>query len=92
MRQITEIMANAFWNGETKKLANTEVKNKEMYLHGNKIAWVENNKLYFTLCGWNTVTTRERLNGLEVGISQKNFKPYWNGEEINDHKIYEMAI
>ena len=91
-RQITKIMAHAFWNGESKKLSNTEVKNHEMYLFGNKIAWLENDKLYFTLCGWNTLTTRERLSGLGVGISQKNYKPIWNGQEIDTKKVYEMAV
>jgi hypothetical protein len=91
-RQITEIMAHAFWNGESKKLSNTEVKNFEMYLFGNKIAWYQNGILYFTLCGWNTLTTRERLNGLGVGISQKNYKPIWNNQEIDTEKVYEMAV
>ena len=91
-RQITEIMAHAFWSGESKKLSNTEVKNFEMYLFGNKIAWYQNGILYFTLCGWNTLTTRERLNGLGVGISQKKYKPIWNNQEIDTEKVYEMAV
>ena len=92
MRQVTRIMSDAFWNGERKSMSNTTVQNKEMYLFGNRIAWVYDGKLYFTMCGWNTPTTRERLNGLGVRVSQKNYKPYWNGKEISDHEVYEMKI
>ena len=63
-----------------------------MYLFGNRIAWIYEGKLYFTMCGWNTSTTRERLNGLGIKISQKNFEPYWNGKKINDHEVYEMEL
>jgi len=52
------------------------VSNGEMgiYLHDNKIAWWEKNHpdfnlsnnihLCFSMCGWDTITTRERLNTL----------------------------
>jgi len=51
------------------------VRNEEMgiYLHDNKIAWWENPErwylsnnihLCFSMCGWDTPTTRERLNTL----------------------------
>lgn len=92
MRTITELMARAFFNGETKKMSNTQVQNYEMYLFGNRIAWIYDGKLYFTLCGWNTPTTKERLRGLGINIQQKNYQLYWNGKEINDHEVYEMAI
>mgnify|MGYP003307366473 CR=1 FL=1 len=35
-----------------------------MLLHGNAIAWKAGSYLYVTLAGWNTPTTRERLNTL----------------------------
>ena len=54
MRNIDEIMAQRFYAGDTSTLSNTKVQNKEMYLHGNRIAWIYDGKLYFTLCGWNT--------------------------------------
>ena len=92
MRQITKIMADAFFKGETKSLSNTMVQNYEMYLFGNRIAWLYEGKLYFTLCGWNTQTTRERLAGLDIRISQKNGEPYWNGSKISDNAIYEMEV
>ena len=49
-------------------------KEQGVFLHDNKIAWFENNHpsknlsnnihLCFSMCGWDTVTTRERLNTL----------------------------
>jgi hypothetical protein len=35
-----------------------------VWLHGNKIIKRENNEIYFSLAGWNTLTTRERINGI----------------------------
>ena len=35
-----------------------------MDLHGNTIAHVTPEKMTLTLCGWNTVTTRNRLNAI----------------------------
>lgn len=59
-RQIDEIMAQRFYAGDTSTLSNTKVQNKEMYLFGNRIAWIrsrlnglginikqKNGKLYF---------------------------------------------
>jgi len=50
-------------------------------LHGNKIAEWRENGLHMSLAGWNTVTTRERLNGiaqtigLKVSFTQNAFEP-----------------
>ena len=87
-RQIDEIMATRFFRGEKSTLSNTKVENKTMWLFGNKIAWIENGKLYFTLCGYNTLTTRSRLNGLGLNIKQKAGKLYLNDEQINSKDIY----
>lgn len=92
MRNIDEIMAQRFYAGDTSTLSNTKVQNKEMYLFGNRIAWIQDGKLYFTLCGWNTLTTRSRLQGLGIDVKQKNGKLLFNGEEISDHEVYEMTI
>ena len=62
-----------------------------MYLHGNRIAWIYNGDLYICMCGWNTLTTRERLNALNgVHIVQRAGRLYLNGEEINDHEVYKI--
>ena len=36
----------------------------QLYLHGHCIAEQTVNSLHISLCGWPTMTTRERLNGL----------------------------
>lgn len=53
-------------------------------LHGNAIArrGIENGKLEVRDGGWQSNTTKERLNGLQgVSVNQKNFIWYLNGEE-----------
>lgn len=92
MRKIEKVLTPKFFNGESATISNTTIRNKEMYLFGNKIAWVEGNKLFFTLCGWNTVTTRSRLNALGVLVSQINGVPVWNGQELDVNGVYEKEI
>ena len=85
-RKVTHESVKAFLNGKAKKIKSTHTDGKALYLHGHKIAWVceePNPKtglkdIAFSMCGWGTVTTRERLNGLldalgypQVGISQR---------------------
>jgi hypothetical protein len=90
MRQITELMAYCFYNNVNKSLSNTTVKDGAMYLFGNKIAWHENGKIYFSMCGYDTPTTRERLNGLGVRVSQIKGDQVWNGKKICPNGIYEL--
>lgn len=89
-RQITEIMTNAFFRGETKSMSNTRVENKKMYLFGNLIAWVENGKLKINCCGWNSNTTLERLRGLGVDICKKKGELYLDGKQIKASGTYEV--
>jgi len=88
MRKITQKIANAFLLSNHKSIGNTRTNGKAVYLHGNKIAEKRQDGIYLSLAGWNTPTTRERLNGiLQVfniggGFTQKQFEPYFNGERI----------
>ena len=93
MKKITQKAVEALLNQKNFKLSNTEVKDGNLYLFGYNIAHYENNTLWITLAGWNTQTTRERLNGLpNVNIKVKNFIPYLNGEEMDVYKIYKIKI
>ena len=85
MIQITKEAVDAFLNGYYYKKSNMEVTCGEMYLHGNKIAWLDvNGQLWISHCGYRTNTTKERLNGLPgVDIRQRNYQWYVNGEEWN---------
>jgi hypothetical protein len=87
MRQITIDAIRAFRNGNKFKRGNTEVKTfphspyRELRLHGNAIAELGPHGLFISSCGYKTVTTKERLNGLpNVHIIQRNFQWFLNGE------------
>lgn len=55
-----------------------------MKLHHNLIAVLTpDDKLYFTMAGWDSPTTRNRLNGLRVGVYQKNYE-----QHVGDQVIY----
>ena len=85
MRKIEALMIQAVKNGRDFKSGNTTVDVPDqgiiVRLHGNKIAQVdhETNCVYVTDAGWQTTTTKSRLNALLQGlggrasISQKNF-------------------
>jgi hypothetical protein len=86
MRQITIESVNAFNEGRPFNKSNTQVTvyNEKtcLWLFGNCIATKENGVLKITNCGWPTVTTKERLNGLDgVSINQSKGQWYLNGEK-----------
>ena len=68
MRNITELATRAFFNGDNFKLSNTEVHadctGVYLYLFNNLIAKRVGERVSITLAGYNTLTTRERLNGI----------------------------
>lgn len=92
MRKVTSDAVSAFMSGRKFSRGNTTVRIIPqdgggslvlMNLHGNTIARHEtwNGRTYISNCGWPTVTTKERLNGLpNVHIRQKNFQWYLNGK------------
>lgn len=63
-----------------------------MVLHGHTIARYSPAKgLEINLCGWNTKTTRERLNGLpNVSVSTKQGQAYLNGNPIADNGWFSV--
>jgi hypothetical protein len=89
MRIITQNAVSCFRNGGNAKFNNTEVITEngvsKMYLFGNLIATLEHKVggvMRISDAGWDTNTTKERLNGLpNVHIQQKNFEGYLNGEK-----------
>lgn len=96
MRKITSQMQSAVYYNEDFKLSNTQVIVKDnettVTLHGNEI-YNHNRetgvKTYST-CGWESNTSKERLNALLVGnvyISQKNFVWYLVDNENAKLKI-----
>jgi hypothetical protein len=109
MRKITEKARQAWIGGYDFKSGNTEVRVtfsgdsvlssgdiKELLLHGNCIAWRDTDGvMYFSLCGWNTPTTRERLQAVGVIVSTKQGQArrhHDNGtiENINSDTSYRI--
>ena len=95
MRDITRDAIQAFRNSTRFKRRNTEIKVLRhvtiMLLHGNKIAYKYNdpqNTIEITNCGWESNTTKERLNAIQgVSITQKNFVWYLNGKKWDGNLI-----
>jgi hypothetical protein len=96
MRKIPEKRVRAFKNDRGFLSGNTQVRKSnertEMLLHGHIIAKKEDGDLWINLCGWNTPTTRERLNGLpNVSVRTKAGSVFLNGVEIPDDKWVKVA-
>ncbi|MCP3682379.1 MAG: hypothetical protein GY861_06775 [bacterium] len=95
MRKITQESVDAFMNAREFKKANMEVEVLPnvtiLKLHGNKIAYRYNDPertLSITNAGWQSLTTKERLNGIpNVSIHQKNWTWYLNGEKWDGRLI-----
>ena len=88
MRKITQQAVNAFKQSKNFKSGATEVHQRiggtELVLHGHIIARnIDGEGLSINLCGWNTPTTRERLNGLPlVRVNTKQGQAFLNGNPI----------
>ena len=93
MRKITADATRAFRNRQKFKRGNTEVKvfdnSVALYLHGNMLAEYINNELWINDGGWQSNTTKERLNGLSgVHVVQRDYDwylngKYWTGVRVN---------
>ena len=91
MKKITEQAVSAFKSDRSFLSGNTQVRKNngmtELLLHGNVIAKKDCGDLWINLCGWNTPTTRERLNGLPfVSLRTKKGDVFLNGVLIADDK------
>ena len=97
MRKITSDAIDAFYAKENFKSSNTTVKVLPnvtvLSLFDNEIAYLYNdpkNTLSITNAGWESKTTKERLNGLRgVSISQSKGIWYLNGEQW-DGKLIDI--
>jgi hypothetical protein len=64
MRVITSKISQAFLNGTSARGVNTSTDGHAIVLHGHRIMWKEKGVVHYCLCGWNTRTTRDRINGV----------------------------
>tara|TARA_B100000902_G_scaffold383867_1_gene423281 strand:- start:558 stop:857 length:300 start_codon:yes stop_codon:yes gene_type:complete len=92
MRKVTQQIKQSFFERKAKTIGNTETDGNSVWLHGNEIIKRDSSGLIFwTLAGWNTPTTRERINGiLDVGVHQKNFEPVLNGHTIDESDWFAL--
>ena len=96
MRKIETQMNNAISEGTDWKTANTRVETVDgvssVYLHNNLIAEVTDDSMKLYDGGWQSNTTKSRLNAIlsehgvtGEGVFQKNFEWFirlWNGTEF----------
>ena len=94
MRKIEKNMVQAVRSGRNFRSGNTVVTVGEtgvkVYLHGNCIFAIYQGVKRFTLAGWNSVTTRSRLNALGVNVSQKSWAPIYKGAVISSNSWYTV--
>jgi hypothetical protein len=77
MRVETTKIIRAFMEQKPAKAKRTETCGHSIYLHGNRIAWRgKEGDIYMTLAGWDTVTTRDRLNGLCTALKRADAKGF----------------
>lgn len=80
MRDITQQIRDAFYAGRTLRIRNTITDGTSIWLFGNKIVERRSDGIWITNAGWQSATTKERLNALSgVRIQQVNFEWYLNG-------------
>ncbi|UCC74154.1 MAG: hypothetical protein JSV86_06225 [Gemmatimonadota bacterium] len=98
MRQITQDAVIAFTNDRPFRRDNTEVRatagGTQLLLHNNIIAarFVGSGKVMFTLAGWGTPTTRERVNGLLQYLGHKTRVYQHKHEQFVWHEGKEYPI
>ena|SRR3990167_1368357 len=89
MRKITSAVCAAFEAQREYRSGNSSTDGLALYLHGNKIAQHTSEGLMISTAGWDTNTTRERLNGLRgVSVYRRKGQLYlngkaWDGEMVN---------
>jgi hypothetical protein len=98
MRKITQESVRNFIDGVPFKRSNMEVTREGtiyyLKLHGNKIAAkLEDGRMWISNAGWDTNTTKERLNGLPgVNIIQRNWNWILNGMPWDGKPIFINTI
>lgn len=81
MKKVTQLVVSQWLMRKKFRRDNTHTDGTTLYLHGNPIAKIDDNDglVYVRSAGWETKTTKERLNGIPgVRIHQKNYEWYLN--------------
>jgi hypothetical protein len=89
MRKITREIVDAFQNSRSLTIGNSRTNGESLWLFGNKIAEIRRDGLWICNGGWDSATTKERLNGLSgVHIVQRRGvwllnERVWDGRWVN---------
>jgi len=89
MRKITREIVNAFQNSRSLRIGNSRTNGESLWLFDNKIAEIRRDGLWVSNGGWDSKTTKERLNGLSgVNIVQRRGvwllnERVWDGRWVN---------
>ena len=82
MRKITREIVDAFQNSRSLTIGNSRTNGESLWLFDNKIAEIRRDGLWICNGGWDSATTKERLNGLSgVHIVQRSGTWLLNGLE-----------
>ena len=93
MRKITQQIKDIFSSDSNGTINNTEVKDGCVYLLDNKIIEKRIDGIYFSLAGWNSNMTHERLRGiLGIDLCRSKGKILFNGKEIDKNGWYSIAV
>ena len=88
MRKITNQIRIAFRNHEKKTVGNTRTDGQTVWLHNNAIVRrLPCGTVQASLAGWNTPTTRERVNGITgAGFHQVKHCAMLNGSPVDSNE------
>ena len=94
MRKVTSDIKQAFEQGTPLKVGNTRTDGTSVFLHGNEIIRRDISGVVFaTLAGYNTRTTRERVNGITgMGFHQVGFVACIDGEPVCEDDWFVKTV
>lgn len=102
MKKTHRKIAEAFAAGRKATVHNANTDGSTVWLHNNRIVWRDNGRVFVTLCGWNTVTTRAYLNailrivGNPATFYTRKYEPYagvtWHNEDGSVSSKWEIEV
>ncbi len=94
MRKVTSDIKQAFEQGTPLKIGNTRTDGTSVFLHDNEIVRRDISGVVFaTLAGYNTPTTRERVNGITgMGFHQVGFVACIDGGPVCEDDWFVKTV
>jgi hypothetical protein len=90
MKAIEKKITSAWLAGKSASVSNTRTDGETIFLHRSAIVRKVEGGIEINLAGWNTVTTRSRINaalwaaGYRVGVSTRRGEIYLGSKPIPD--------